>query len=148
MFTFEDSELREFVTLLVTNGHAKNDFALELAKSDPFGFMEVARKMAAPKTLTEQRAEDGHQILDTYILNCIENTSHIEAIKSIRTKYFQLGLKEAKDIADNLRQVLIDLRVMGDGGYAYTLINSYHCESPTRTVFTKLANLAPLHFKK
>lgn len=146
MFTFEDSELREFVTLLVTDGHAKNDFALELAISDPFVFMKTARKMAAPKTLTEQRTEDGH--LDTYILNCIENTSHIEAIKSIRTKYHQLGLKESKDIADNIRTVLIDLQVMADAGYSYTPINSYERDTPTRVVFTKLANLAPLHFKK
>jgi ribosomal protein L7/L12 len=107
MTNFKAETLNSLIDILANKKYNAEQMVIDLAKQDPYLFVQLATSTKSIETNDNVTVSAGA----LRILQLIVARDHINAIKSVRTHY-DLGLKEAKDIADNLRDYLTSCGVM------------------------------------
>jgi len=133
MFAFTQDDLNKFVDLLITGEYKNDKLAARLAKVEPILFMDLAKGDSASDRHIETIDPDHITIFTNIVAG-----NQVGAIKLIREHFKNCGLKEAKDVADNLRLFMRNQHIVTDDNVYGIQINGIMSYTDTHKYYQKL----------
>jgi hypothetical protein len=129
-FYFTRETLKKFVDVLITGQYADNQLAKLLARNDPLLFLDLITDIEVETVPVINSKRKHLEIFDRII-----DGNVIAAIKLTREMY-KLGLKEAKEVIDCLREYMSDQGLCSSATCRISEPISLH--SPYYSVFDNL----------
>ncbi len=128
------STLTQLVNFLISSSYDAHKIVEELAKRDPSLFVELVNSTSEPKVPNDQ-IEPKPWVGP--VIYALRNRGAIPAIKALRELKVGLGLREAKDIIDNLNLYRISVLVEKPN-YNISSRDTVKLDFPSKVIFDEL----------